>query len=413
MRTRKLGPVLLTGFIIGPILGSGIIILPPLAYGLLGSWALSAWVAITLIGALFAAVFGNLSILFPGDSGVSQCVALAFGPRAKILTSYFLMGAVCVGPVAVALTAARYLGLGGILADELVAMGLVAIIWTLLLRRIASLGTAAFVLSSVSAALLLVGGIGCLISMPAVHLPSEPFEPMRFGYGLLLLFWTVVGWEIIGNYSAEIRDPRRTIPRSVALSVLVIASVTLTVAAAVQSVGGRTMAGVLAPVFGPGSVVLLSVLAVALCLVTELAFTGAVSRLMAALASDGALPAFLARRNGSGAPSFAATALTAIHLFVLALSLAGVLSVEKMVALANGFFLANAIMALLAGARVLGSRIMRVSAALLAVVLGCVLVMSSWLLLLALAGVTCWVLGRRDESMRGLVVDESRVLDPD
>lgn len=198
-----------------------------------------------------------------------------------------------------------------------------------------------------------------------------------------------------------------------ALSVLVIASVTLTVAAAVQSVGGRTMAGVLAPVFGPGSVVLLSVLAVALCLVTELAFTGAVSRLMAALASDGALPAFLARRNGSGAPSFAATALTAIHLFVLALSLAGVLSVEKMVALANGFFLANAIMALLAGARVLGSRIMRVSAALLAVVLGCVLVMSSWLLLLALAGVTWWVLGRRDESTRGLVVDESRVLDPD
>ena len=97
MRTRKLGPVLLTGFIIGPILGSGIIILPPLAYGLLGDWALPAWVAITLIGALFATVFGNLSILFPGDSGVSQCVALAFGPRAKILTSYFLMGAVCVG----------------------------------------------------------------------------------------------------------------------------------------------------------------------------------------------------------------------------------------------------------------------------------------------------------------------------
>ena len=57
MRTRKLGPVLLTGFIIGPILGSGIIILPPLAYGLLGSWALPAWVAITLIGALFALTF--------------------------------------------------------------------------------------------------------------------------------------------------------------------------------------------------------------------------------------------------------------------------------------------------------------------------------------------------------------------
>jgi APA family basic amino acid/polyamine antiporter len=90
-----------------------------------------------------------------------------------------------------------------------------------------------------------------------------------------------------------------------------------------------------------------------------------------------------------------------------------VLSVEKMVALANGFFLANAIMALLAGARVLGSRIMRVSAALLAAILGCVLAMSSWPLLLALAGVTWWVLGRRDGSRRGLIADENRIPDPD
>jgi APA family basic amino acid/polyamine antiporter len=134
---------------------------------------------------------------------------------------------------------------------------------------------------------------------------------------------------------------------------------------------------------------------------------------MAALATDGALPAFLARRNGSGAPGVAATALTVIHLSVLALSLAGMLSVEKMVALANGFFLANAIMALLAGARILGSRVMRMSAAVLAAVLGCVLAMSSWPLLLALAGVTWWVLGRRDELRHGPSTDEDQILDPD
>ena len=64
MSARKLGPVLLTGFIIGPILGSGIIILPPLAYELLGNWALPAWVVITVVGALFASVFGSMSILF-------------------------------------------------------------------------------------------------------------------------------------------------------------------------------------------------------------------------------------------------------------------------------------------------------------------------------------------------------------
>lgn len=393
MVAHKLGPVLLTGFIIGPILGSGIIILPPLAHGLLGNWALPAWVVMSIIGAVFAAVFGSMSILFFGDSGVSECVARAFGPRAKTLTALFLLGAVCFGPVAVALTAAKYLGLERLVPDAVVAAGLVGVIWVLLLRRITSLGRLAFVLSTGAAILLLTGGLGCLVSGGTVPLPVEPIAPMRFGYGLLVLFWTVVGWEIIGNYSAEIHDPGRTIPRSVALSVTVIASVTLIVAAAMQSVGGETLTGILVPVFGQGSAVLLSVLAVALCLVTELAFTGAVARLMAALASEGVLPRWLATRNGVGAPAMSATMLSLVHLAVLGLVVAGVLGVEKLVAMADGFFLANAITALLAGTRVLGSRLMRGLAGLLAVALGGILAMSSWPVLVVLAVMTIWMLG--------------------
>lgn len=393
MSARKLGPVLLTGFIIGPILGSGIIILPPLVYGLLGDWALPAWLVITLVGALFAAAFGNMSVLFPGDSGVTRCVAEAFGPRARTLTSLFLMGAVCVGPVAVALTAAQYMGLGRIVRDGYVAAAMVVVIWLLLLRRVASLGRAAFALSTGAALLLLVGGVGCLATGAGVALPATPMEPGLFGYGLLLLFWTVVGWEIIGNYSAEIRDPRKTIPRSVALSVAVIACVSLIVAAAMQSVGGRSMTDILVPVFGPGSAVLLSVLAVALCLVTELAFTGAVSRLAAALAAEGVLPSVLALRNAAGAPASAATALTVVHLGVLVLHLGGALGLESMVAVANAFFLANAIMALLAGARILASRAMRALCAVLACGLGGMLAMSAWPVLAVLAAMTAWAFG--------------------
>jgi APA family basic amino acid/polyamine antiporter len=402
MLERKLGPVLLTGFIIGPILGSGIIILPPLVHGLLGAWALPAWVVMVVIGALFAAVFGSMSILFPGDSGVSECVARAFGPRAKTLTALFLIGAVCFGPVAVALTAAKYLGLGRVVPDVAVGAGLVGVIWVLLLRRITSLGRVAFVLSTGAAILLLTGGLGCLVSGAAVPLPVEPMAPMRFGYGLLVLFWTVVGWEIIGNYSAEIHDPGRTIPRSVALSVVVIASVTLIVAAAMQSVGGETLTGILVPVFGQGSAVLLSVLAVALCLVTELAFTGAVARLVAALASEAVLPRWLAVRNRGGAPAMAATMLSLVHLAVLGLVVAGVLGVEKLVAMADGFFLANAITALMAGTRVLESRLLRGLAGVLAVVLVGILAMSSWPVLAVLAGMTLWIFRGKQTMVSGI-----------
>jgi APA family basic amino acid/polyamine antiporter len=402
VKSAQLGPVLLTGFIIGPILGSGIIILPPLVLDLLGAWALPAWVVMVCIGALFAAVFGSMSILFPGDSGVSQCVAEAFGPRAKTLTALFLIGAVCFGPVAVALTAAKYLGLSGLLPDEAAAVGLIGVIWVLLLRRITSLGRLAFALSTGAAVLLLAGGAGCILLHGAVALPADPVEPARFGYGLLLLFWTVVGWEIIGNYSAEIRDPGRTIPRSVALSVAVIAGVTLIVAAAMQSVGGDTLTAILVPVFGSAGSILLSVLAVALCLVTELAFTGAVARLMSALAGEGVLPAPLAGRNRAGAPAVAASMLSLIHLVVLGLVASGIFSLEKLVAMADGFFLANAITALLAGGRVLGTRVMRGLAVLLAAILAGILAMSAWPVLAVLAGMTLWILRGKQAMVPGI-----------
>lgn len=405
MAAQKLGPVLLTGFIIGPILGSGIIILPPLVLDLLGPWALPAWVVMSGIGALFAMVFGGMSILFPGDSGVSQCVAQAYGARAKTLTALFLIGAVCFGPVAVALTAADYLGLAPLVSREVVAAVLVGLIWVLLLRRIAALGHVAFVLSTGAAVLLATGGVGCLSGMDALPLPVEGIEPSRFGYGLLVLFWTVVGWEIIGNYSADIRDPARTIPRAVALSVTVIAAVTLIVAAAMQSVGGQNMAAILQPVFGRFSVVLLSVLAVALCLVTQLAFTGAVARLMTALALEGVLPRRLGARNSAGAPIMAATMLTLVHLAVLGLVAAGVLSVEKLVAMADGFFLANAITVLLAGVRLLRSGFMRGVALVLTVVLGAVLLVSSWTVLAILAGMTVWILGHGRRGSRAAYVE--------
>jgi len=340
-----------------------------------------------------------MSILFPGDSGVSECVAQAFGSKAKRLTAYYLMGAVCVGPVAVVLTAAKYLGLQSVLPDQVVGAILVCLILLLLLRRITALGQLAFVLSTLAATVLFIGSLTCLVLGHGVALPDTFFEPASFGYGLLLLFWTVVGWEIIGNYSAEIRNPARTIPQAVGLSMVVIAAVTLSVAAAVQSEGATDMSRILQPLFGRGSVLLLSTLTVALCLVTELAFTGAVSRLMLALAEDGSLPRLLGRRNSVGAPVVSAMVLSTIHLGVLGLSFAGLLNVEKMVAMADGFFLANAIMALLAGGKLLKSVFMRWLARVLALLLAGVLIMSSWPVLVVLAGMAWWVLRERRNTL--------------
>ncbi|NHZ48400.1 amino acid permease, partial [Desulfovibrio sp. XJ01] len=114
MRSAQLGPWLLAGLIVGPVLGSGIIILPPVVLGVAGAWALPAWLVMIAVGVVFALVFGELSVLFPGDGGVSVAVGHAFGPQGRRLASLYLVVAVLFGPVAVLLTGVRYLPLGGL-----------------------------------------------------------------------------------------------------------------------------------------------------------------------------------------------------------------------------------------------------------------------------------------------------------
>ncbi|SMF23692.1 amino acid permease [Desulfovibrio gilichinskyi] len=109
MQAGKLGPALFCGLIIGPILGSGIFILPPLVIEKAGQWAFPAWLAIILINAAFAYVLSWLSVMHPGESGVTKAVEKAFGARIKMLTSFYLIASVCIGPAAVLLTLGEYL----------------------------------------------------------------------------------------------------------------------------------------------------------------------------------------------------------------------------------------------------------------------------------------------------------------
>lgn len=236
MKKHEIGPVLLSGLIIGPILGSGIIILPPLAYDFAGDWALPAWIVTVMISMLFAWVFGRLSILFPGDAGVAAAIETAFGGRMKNLTSFYLIGAVLFGPVAVILTAVEYLPLGADIPTIFIALPLLCATALLLLREISAIGRISLVMSSLAACTLFAGGIETLLSHEKTALPLTDFSPDTFGYTLLLLFWSVVGWEVIGNYSGDIRDPEKTLPQAIIGSAGIIALVTLTVAAAIQLV---------------------------------------------------------------------------------------------------------------------------------------------------------------------------------
>lgn len=79
MKRDQMGPLLLSGLIIGPVLGSGIILLPPIIYRLTGDYAIAAWLLMMGFSYLFAHLFGKLSIVYPGESGLAVAVERAFG----------------------------------------------------------------------------------------------------------------------------------------------------------------------------------------------------------------------------------------------------------------------------------------------------------------------------------------------
>ncbi|MET1138754.1 amino acid permease, partial [Bacillus subtilis] len=76
---------------------------------------------------------------------------------------------------------------------------------------------------STAAALILFGSSAA--SVPYFRegpLVDGTFQFTDFGRGLLLLFWALVGWEIVGNYSMEVKNRGKTIPRAVVISSLTV-----------------------------------------------------------------------------------------------------------------------------------------------------------------------------------------------
>ena len=376
MERKKLGVPALAGLLVGPVLGSGVILLPPLALEGAGSASVAAWVVTLGIMGVFAGVTAALCLRYPGDGGLTEAVGAAFGPGAREACGWLLLGAVCFGPAAVLLTAGQYLArafpvpggeVGGAVLLLLLALGL-------LLRRVTFVGTLALGASTLIGAVLFAGSLGVLLH-PAPVVPLPPPSPLAFGRVLVLLFWAVIGWEILGNYTGEIENPRRTVPRAAGLAFGAVTGIYLVLVtalprAAASGGGLPSLADLLRPLFGGAAEGLLALLGTLLCLCTYLMVVGGVARLGVSMAERGRLPRFLGTRNAQGAPAAAAATLCGIHALGLGATALGAVDVAFLVGAANGLFLLNALLVVAAGARLLPGRPSRWASGFLALCFG-------------------------------------------
>lgn len=396
MKNKQMGPIQLGGLLAGAVLGSGVILLPPMAEMRLSEWSVTAWLIIMALGAIFASLFARLAVAYPGSEGVPIAIREAFGEKAGQLASNFIICAVCVGPVPVLMTAAKSIAhTFGLSAGQISATtaAMLLLCASILLRRVTFISTVSLIASIAIGIILISGSIGTITADPISPIPTTTPDIPALGTTLLLLFWAIIGWEIIGNYSMEVRNPKRSIPLATIIGVSLVSVVYLLVGWSMHSVGSNqqsslNVAQIVVPLLGDYANFTVMLVTGALCICTYLMIIGGVSRLIATLAAQGKLPSILTKTNSNNAPARAIQLLFCIHMLDLSLLHAGVVSLEDLVSFANVFFLANSLIAVGAALKIFKSLKVRIPCIILCIGFSALLAFSSIWPLLILTAVT-------------------------
>jgi basic amino acid/polyamine antiporter, APA family len=261
---RALGLFDSTMIVIGVMIGSGIFIVPAGMSRILGSpgWLLAAWVFAGVLTIAAAFSFGELASMMPGAGGMYLYLREAYSPLWGFLYGWTLFTVIQTGTIAaVAVAFARFLGvlapsiseshyllapfhLSAHYALTLSTAQLIALLVIAFLTITNSLGIEygkiiqnSFTVAKIGAlaALILLGfTLGWNASAVHVNLASfwqrAPTSHPESWLGLLVVFcvsqsgslFSADSWHDVTFAADEVKEPRTTLPRSLAIGTVVV-----------------------------------------------------------------------------------------------------------------------------------------------------------------------------------------------
>ncbi|MDB4909478.1 MAG: hypothetical protein JWO39_301 [Gemmatimonadetes bacterium] len=225
---RALGVRALAANIVNTIVGSGIFVLPAVVAAILGPAAVVAYIVCAALVALFGLCFAEVGSRVHSSGGAYAYVEAAFGQYAGFLAGLLLGCAEMVASAAVATifvgSVSALLPGGGVALRVVMLILLYACLATVNVRgvrtgaRVMELLTAA---KLIPLALLVVAGM--FVLHPA-YLRWTSVPPLAdIGRASLVLMFAFTGVEGPLTSSGEVRNPARTVPRAVLLSLSVVA----------------------------------------------------------------------------------------------------------------------------------------------------------------------------------------------
>ncbi|HET8948265.1 MAG TPA: APC family permease [Candidatus Polarisedimenticolia bacterium] len=341
---RAIGTVGLAAGIVNVTIGGGIFRLPAAVAGILGAHAPLAFVVCAVVMGLIVAGFAEAGRRVDLTGGPYAYVEVAFGPFAGFLAGVlvWLLGTTAVAAVSTVFAdqigglVPVLAGAGGRVALLVLTFGVLAavnIAGVGLGTRLNAIATAAKLLPL---AVLIVAGAFALD--PANLAWNEPMAGGSLARGSMLLIFAFCGVESALVPSGEIRDVAKTVPRAVALAMVVVTFVYLALQIVAQGILGPGLQTETAPLaaaagraFGPwGARLLLGGAAVSVFGYVS-GMTLAVPRALYAFARDGILP----KSIGAVHPRFRTPWVAIVLQTALVVSLGITSGFERLAILAN------------------------------------------------------------------------------
>lgn len=290
---------------VNSMIGAGIFAVPAVLYAATGSFSPWMFLIFGLFQACTVLVTARLASMFEASGGMQLYVQTAFGPGAGFLTGWLMVIAMAAGRAAVLFVLVSYLAVffpaleapqAKQLAVLVILAGLAALSLTGMRNAIG--GLAIGTVLKLAPILVL-----CVAAFAAggFAVTFVPPDLGNIGSVAVLTYFAFNGTASATTSAGEIRDPRRTLPLAMLMSLAAIILLYMIVQWAYIAAGAPASSGDATPlaaaagaVLGPAGVVLLTLAAIFSIATNCIAYFIAGPRVVFAMAERGLLPPALA-----------------------------------------------------------------------------------------------------------------------